>query len=183
MKSVELGRPLGATLLLGALLILGGLALAGGWADLSSAEAERDAKADFVSRSVQTVRTDGKAVQVEPSQLHVVADSETLAAAQIDALLRMMVAEAGGSVLSSRAEAKHDEPGQDGRIEVQAVVEATNDALQLLLFRIENGRPAMMVEDLAIQPAASGGAEAVENASPRLHATVTLSAFWQGPQK
>lgn len=183
MKSLELGRPLAATLLLGAMVTLAALALAGGWADLSSAEAERDAKADFVSRSVQAVRAEEKTGTREPVQLHVVANSETLAAAQVDALVRATVAQAGGSVLSSRADAKHDEEGPEGRIEVQAVIEAPNDALQSLLLKIESGKPMMLIEDASIQPASSGGADAAENTAPRLHATLTLSAFWQSTQK
>lgn len=184
MTSIELGRPLAASLILAALVSLGALAMVAAWADLSSAEAEREAKSEFVSRSVPASRrAEGAGGPAGSGDLFVSADSETLAAAQVDALVRAMAKETEAAVLSSRAEAKHDEPGLAGRIEVQVVVEATNDALQALLLTMESRTPMLLVDTVAIQPVSTTSADPEEAVSPRLHASLALSAYWRGAQK
>ena len=178
----EIGRPVAAAGILVALLCVAGLSLVMAWADLSSAEEELQAKTDFVSRGVRTVqRGTGPGAAALPARLFVEADSETLAAAQIDALVRSTSQEAGGSVLSSRADAKHDESGIAGRVEIVAEIEAPNDVLQDILFRLETGAPMLLVDDLSIQPASTVQPAADE--APRLHADVTFSAYWNDPKR
>ena len=178
----EIGRPVAAAIILFALLCVAGLTLVMAWADLSSAEEELQAKTDFTARGVRTVqRGSGQGAEAPPARLHVEADSETLAAAQIDALVRSTSAEAGGSVLSSRADAKHDEAGIAGRVEIVVEIEAPNEILQDILFRLETGAPLLLVDSLSIQPAASR--EAAADDAPRLHADVTLSAYWNDPKR
>ena len=184
--SVEIGRPVAATLVLCALLSVGALGIGALAVDLSAAEEERQAKADFVSHGLETGRRlaglPGAAAPA-PSLL-VEAESETLAAAAVDALVRSTAAEAGGSVLSSRADAKHDEAGaMPGRIEVQAVLEGPNDVLQDILLRLESGAPVMLVGDLSIEPAPASAGETGGDKAQRLHADVTLSAYWSGAKK
>lgn len=184
---VTLGRPLGASLLLGALLLAALGAVGASWADLSSATEERDAKAELLARSVAASQRARAAPAVPAADPFVHADTATLAAAAVDSDLRTRAAAAGMSLLSSRADAKPDEPGTSGagigtRIEDQAVLEGQNGALQALLVAIETGTPAMLVDDVAVEPAEQDGAALGDAQQPRLHVTLTLSAYWRPGQ-
>ncbi len=111
-------------------------------------------------------------------------DTATLAAAAVDSDLRARAAAAGLSLLSSRADAKPDEPGAANpgigtRIEDQAVVEGQNEALRALLVALETGR----ADGAGRRPrgrarrrrrAAPGDPQA-----PRLRMSLTLSAYWR----
>ena len=179
---MELARPVAACVVLGALLIVGALGLVGVSADLSSAETELQAKAEFVSGSVKAIRNDAAPGTPEaPVRLFVEADSETLAAAQLDGLVRSTAAETGGSVLSSRADAKHDEGGIAGRIEVVAEIEAQNDVLQDILLRLESGAPMLSVESVSIQPVQTSTNAADE--APKLRADVTFAGYWNAEKR
>ena len=175
---VEIGRPIAAMLILLAGLLLGSTLLASTLAGLWSATAERDAKAEFMSRSLAAGRHAGIGPEREP--LSVVAETETLAAARTDDLLRSTARDAGAAVLSSRAEAKPDAPGPHRRIEVEAVVEGKIEALQTLLYRLETGTPMILVDAFAMQPSDTA-APGADPRAPLLRATMTLSAFWAKP--
>ena len=159
------------------------LILAAEVVDLSSALAERDAKAEFVTRSLRTPRSGQADLSGTGSgtALAVVAESETLAAADLDTLVRSTVVDAGGAVLSSQTEAKHDEAGIGGRIEAQAVVEGPIEAVQKAVFRLENGTPLVLVDEIAMQPVEASGGAGGDPQAPTLHATMTLSAYWTAP--
>ena len=179
---MEIARPVGASVVLGALIAVTALGIAGTWADLSSAEAELQVKAEFVSGNVRAIRTDAaSSTPGAPARLFIEADTETLAAAQLDGLVRSTAAEAGGSVLSSRADAKHDEGGIAGRIEVVAEVEAQNDVLQSILLRLETGAPYLGVESLAIQPVQSNGGAPEE--AVKLRADITVVGYWDSVKR
>lgn len=182
--SIELGRPLGASLLLLGLLCGGLGAVWASWADLSAAIDERDAKADLLQRSVAANRRAQLAPASPVADPFVSAETATLAAAAVDSDLRALASEAGLSLLSSRAEAKPDEPaaadaGIGTRIEEQAVMEGQNEALQALLVKLETGTPAVLVDNLAIEPADVDPATAGDPQSPRLRLNVTFSAYWR----
>jgi general secretion pathway protein M len=174
--TLTLGRPLAATLLCCGLLAGAGLLMAAGLVELDSLQGERDAEADFLARSRPMPRL-GKA----PGQpaaalpLRILAGSETLAAASADALVRATVADAGGTVLSSRAEAKHEDGDLPGRIAVEAVVEGRIEAVQAILYRFETGSPLILVEGLDLEPA---GSSSDDPQAPLLHVALTLNAFW-----
>ena len=183
---ITLGRPLGAALLLGGLLATGLGAVAAQWAELSAAVEERDAKADLLVRSVAASR---RAALQSPAAASadpfVTADTATLAAAKVDADLRALAGASGLSLRSSRAEAKAEEPqGAEGgigtRIEVQAAVEGSNEALGALLSRLETAAPTVLVDAIAIEAAETDpGAGTEVGAAPRLRANLTLSAYWR----
>lgn len=188
--SITLGRPLGAALLLGLLVLVALSAVAVGWADLAAATAERDAKADLLERGVAASRRAGLPSAAAPlADPFVAADSPTLAAARVEADVRALALALGLSLRASRAEAKPADasatPDPWTRIELQASVEGQNDALQGFLVKLEAGQPTVLVDALAVEPAeAEGEGVAVAAApAPRLHANLTLAAFWRPPQK
>ena len=183
--AVTLGRPLGAALLLGGLLATGVVAVAAQWAELSAAVEERDAKADLLVRSVAASRRAAlrspAAATVDP---FVTADSATLAAARVDAGLRALAVTSGLSLRSSRAEAKLDEAqaveaGIGTRIEVQAAVEGSNEALGALLSRLETAFPTVLVDAMTVEAAEAEQGAPADAGAPRLRATLTLSAYWR----
>ncbi len=182
--SVTLGRPLGASLLLGGLLLGALAAVAASWADLSATGDEHDAKAELLQRGVTASRRAQAAPAASAADPFVRADTATLAAAAVDADLRSLAATTGLSLLSSRADAKPDEPaaadaGIGTRIEDQAVVEGQNEALQALLVKLETGTPTVLVDDLAVEPAEVDQAALGDPQAPRLRMTLTLSAYWR----
>jgi general secretion pathway protein M len=183
--NVALPRPLGASLLLAGVLLLSGLSVATMLAGLGAATDELDAKSAFVTRSL-TDRSVGSKAAAKPTEdrdLAVVAESGTLAAARVDALVRATVVEAGGTVLSSRAEAKQDEAGKPGtaeRIEVQAVIQGQIDALQASLYHLESGTPMILVDNLSLRPGSDDSEQRPQ--APLLTATLTLSAYWDHPK-
>ena len=108
------------------------------------------------------------------------ADSQTLAAARIDALIRSLANENSGSVLSSRSEAKPDEEGIGGHIEAQAVIEGQNEALQSILLKLKGSDPVILVDALSVEPAdVPSDAAPVDPQAPRLRMTLTLGAYWK----
>ena len=184
--AVTLGRPLGATLLFGLLLLVALSAVAVGWADLAAATAERDAKADLLAHAVAVGRRGAGAPEAAAPDPFVVAETQTLAAAQIEADVRALAVTAGLSLRASRAEVKPPEttaaPEAWTRLTVEASLEGQNDALQDFLAKLETGRPVAVVDSLAIEPAETEGA-ATDAQAPRLHASLTLTAFWRPPAR
>ena len=176
LRAVEVGRPLAASLVVMALLIAAGSAIALAWTDLSTVLEERDATADMLARSVDAGRRAGlSAASSRHADPFVAAETETLAAAAVDAVVRSTVSDAGSALLSSRAEVKPADGDVGGRIEAQAVIDGSNDALQAILMRFETAQPLMLVDDLSIVPADEPG----NSQAPRLRMNVTLSAFWR----
>lgn len=180
----QIERSIAAGLVFIGIMVLGGLVLAASLADLSSALTERDAKADFVLRSLRASARPNPADQTNASggrNLAIVADSETLAAAQLDALVRSTFTDAGSAVSSSQTEAKHDDPGLAGHIEARAVAEGSIEEIQKALFGLESGVPLVLVDELSLQSVeTAGGSDSVPQA-PTLRATMTLSAYWAAP--
>ncbi len=188
--SITLGRPLGATLLLAGLLLVGLLAIAATWAEVAAGVEERDTKADLLERSIAASRRAALQPAGAVADPFVAAATETLAAARVDADLRALALDSGLSLRSSRAEAKPDTPqaeapasaGIGTRIEVQAVVEGPNEALQVLLARLEGGDPVVLVDQLSVEPAEVEPGLVVDARAPRLRASLTLTAFWRPPR-
>lgn len=173
-------RWIAAPVLLASVLVLAGLLLAAALADLSSAIAERDAKAEFAIRSLPASRSGqaGDTGKTEAANLALAAESETLAAADLDTLVRSTFVDAGSAVMSSRTEAKHEDAGIAGKIEAQVVVEGPIEALQQALVRLENGTPLVLIDEISMQPVEASGMPGSEPQAPILHATLTLTAYW-----
>ena len=179
--SITLERPLAASLLLTGMVILAVAGVVVSGAGLSAAVDERDAKADLLARSVAASRRLALSPAAErQTDPFVEADSQTLAAAQIDALIRSVAGDNSGSVLSSRSEAKPDDDGIGGHIEAQAVIEGQNEALQGILLKLEKSDPVVLVDALALEPADSpSDAAPGDPQAPRLRMTLTLGAYWK----
>ena len=179
--SITLARPLSAALLLTGMVVLAVAALTESWVGVASAVDERDAQGELLARSVAASRR----LALSPAAEHqadpfVEADSQTLAAARIDALIRSVANENSGSVLSSRSEAKPDEEGIGGHIEAQAVIEGQNEALQSILLKLEGSDPVILVDALSVEPAdVPSDAAPVDPQAPRLRMTLTLGAYWK----
>ena len=108
-----------------------------------------------------------------------VADTATQAAAKLDATMRDLALSSGTSLMSSRAEVKPDEVGLGTRIELQAVIEGQNEALQSVLLKVETGGPTVLVDGLALEPVEVEAGMATDPQSPRLRMTLTLSGYWR----
>jgi len=183
VKALQIGRPTLATLLLMAVAGLSALALIALLDRLQTSQIERDAKAEMAERLVRNrpLRpvTAAKESGGPPADIMVVAGSETLAAAEVDRLIRGSVLKASATVLSSRASVDRDGDKMMRRIAVEAVVEGGMDALQRLLFKLETGSPMIIVEELSVQPTMVSESRSERDDSRILHATLALSAYWR----
>jgi general secretion pathway protein M len=106
----------------------------------------------------------------------VVAETETLAASEVDRLVRAVVTEANGSVLSSRTSVESEPNAATQRIKVEAVIEGRIEVIQRTLFSLETSTPLVLIDDLLMQPTerSSNGTDA-----PTLQMNLTLNAFWR----
>ena len=183
MRAVQIGRPTLAVLVLLAAAGMFALALIALLDHLQTSQIERDAKAEMAERLLRNrlLRpvTAAKDSGGQPDDLLVVAGSETLAAAEVDRLVRGSVLKASAAVLSSRASVDRDGDKTMRRIAVEAVVEGGMDALQRLLFKLETGSPMIIVEELSVQPTIVSGDRSARDDSQILHATLALSAYWR----
>jgi general secretion pathway protein M len=182
VKALHIGRPTLATLLLLAATGMSALALTAALDRLQTSQSERDAKAEIAERLVRNRSARSVTAAKDPGQpgdLLVVAGSETLAAAEVDRLVRGSVLKASAAVLSSRASVDRDGDKTMRRIAVEAVVEGGMETLQRLLFKLETGSPMIIVEELSIQPTIVSGTRSARDDSQILHATLALSAYWR----
>ena len=178
--SITLGRPLAASLLLIGVVLLAGAGVVVSWAGLASAVDERDAQGELLTRGVAASRRLALSPAAEKTDPFVEADSQTLAAARIDALIRSVANDNSGAVLSSKSEAKPDEDGIGGHIEAEAVIEGQNEALQSILLKLEGSDPVILVDALTLEPAdMSSDAAPNDPQAPRLRMTLTLGAYWK----
>jgi len=152
-------------------------------AALDAARLERDAKAELIGRLRQADPNRGGAPRQAPREdLFVAAETATLAAAEIDRLVRSVVGKVNGAVLSTQATVERGDDATMRRIEVQAVIEGPIEAIQRTLFDLETGAPVMFVSDLELQPIERSAAKRDVNQPPRLQGTMAFNAFWRsGP--
>lgn len=98
----------------------------------------------------------------------------TVAGASLQQRVGTILAEAGGSVLSSELDLR--EAGADGgRIGLVVACDIDQNALQRALYEIEAGMPVLTVDRLTVQTAS--GDE--KSAAPRLRAQVSVSGVWR----
>ncbi len=183
--NIQIERPLAASIVLAGLLVLAGFSVAAALADLSAALAERDVKADFVMQSLRAsqIRSGEPPAEEAAANLAIVAESETLAAAELDTLLRSRFADSGSAVTSSQTEAKHEETGPPGHLEARAVAEGTMEAIQKALFGLESGTPLVQVDEISLEPVERLAGTDAAPQQPTLRATLTLSAYWAVPAR
>ena len=183
MRSLHIGRPALALLLLLVAACMSAIALGAAVDSLQTSQIERDAKVEMAERIVRNRPTRStpaaKDPGGQPGDLLVAAGSETLAAAELDRLVRGSVLKASAAVLSSRATVDRDGEKAVRRIAVEAVVEGRIETLQRLLFDLETGSPLIIVEELSLQQNGMAGNRSEKVDIPLLHATLTLSAYWR----
>jgi len=180
--------PAGALIILAAFFTLGIGVLLMQANELGAMKLERDAKTDqlAVLRKKQPPQLQGTGTDqaVDIREPFIVATTKTLAAAEVDRLLRAAVADSAGNLLSSRVEGASEDflqtatPGQDHRIAADVVIEGKIEALQALVFQLETGAPYFFIESLNVQPAQIGGES---SNTPMLRATFKTVAYWRVP--
>ena len=178
--NIAFPRPVGVVLVLLGIAAFGTMALGVAQANRQTMIDERDAKAGFVARALTAGGSKSGRVNAPDTGWAIEAKSATLAAASIDALIRARITDAGGQVLSSRAEIKgaDGKAGVDQRIEIQAVVQGPMDAIQAGLFRLEDEKPLVLVDTLELRSSEDSVGAGQGETPAKLVASLTLSAFW-----
>lgn len=185
MKQIKLERYVAAPIVLAAVLACGLFYGCTEAARLNAARLEREATADLAARLARPLpqrlaETRSAAATGDNGNPFVAADTETLAAAEIDRLVRTTAADAKGAVLSSRTSVEREANTGTRRIKVEAVMEGRIEIIQRTLFDLETRVPLVLVDDLVVQPADRGTGAPDVPAAPLLQANVTLTAFWRG---
>jgi hypothetical protein len=182
----EIGRPLGAALVLALILIVLLTAYWLGAISLSSMQANYDARQELLDLLRKRSETNGVWLKGWAAKglgdLFLSAPTETLAASTLDDEIRRFATAAQAIVFSSHPEVDHDSQSAGDKIEIKTVMEGKIDALQAFLFRLETGTPMIFVEDISLEAGngeITGGAEA----DPVLHATATFVAYWHSSSR
>lgn len=98
----------------------------------------------------------------------------TVAGASLQQRVGAVLAEAGGSVLSSELDLR-EAGAEGGRIGLVVACDIDQNALQRALYEIEAGMPVLTVDRLSAQ-VASGDEK---SAAPRLRAQLSVSGVWR----
>ncbi|MFO1133992.1 MAG: type II secretion system protein GspM [Rhodoblastus sp.] len=98
----------------------------------------------------------------------------TVAGAALQQRIGAILAEAGGSVLSSELDLR-DAGAEGGRIGLVVACDIDQNALQRALYEIEAGMPVLTVDRLSVQTAAGNE----KSAAPRLRAQLSVSGVWR----
>jgi hypothetical protein len=181
MDRLEIGRPLGAVLVLALILIV---LLTAYWfaaMSLSSMQANYDARHELLDLLRRRNETNGVWLRSPAGKglrdLFLSAPTETLAASTLDDEIRQAAADAQTIVFSSHPEVDHDSQSAGDKVEIKAVMAGKIDALQAFLFHLETGTPMIFVENISLETG-NGEIDDGADADPSLHATATFVAYW-----
>jgi general secretion pathway protein M len=107
------------------------------------------------------------------------APSETVAASTLQQYLLDRLEQAGGSVQRVKAETGRDAKS-DGmrRVTAEIVFDASNDALQHLLFDLETGTPFVFVDTLSTKPASASETAKTGTNPEVLRSSLIVSSYW-----
>jgi general secretion pathway protein M len=110
------------------------------------------------------------------------APTGTLAASEIQTNMVNLIEQAGGILHSVQAQVTSDSGG-DGlrRLKAQVIFDASNEALQKVLYRLETGKPYSFVDSLIVQPTQSAGSAKLS--WDALRVTLDASNYWRGNGK
>jgi len=108
------------------------------------------------------------------------APSETVAASTLQQYLLDRLEQAGGSVQRVQAETSRDAKSDGGmrRVTAEIVFDASNDALQHLLFDLETGTPFVFVDMLFTKPASASETAKIGMNAEVLRSSLTVSSYW-----
>jgi hypothetical protein len=111
------------------------------------------------------------------------APSETVAASTLQQYLLDRLEQAGGSVQRVQAETGRDAKSVGKRrITAEIVFDASNDALQHLLFDLETATPFVFVDTLSTRPASVSETARVGIKSEVLRSSLIVSSYWSSQQ-
>lgn len=190
-------RRLPSLALLGALLLGGGGLLASDLLALREADGEIAAKeallASLRRASERAVVAAAGAEREAEESPFLPGETETIAAAALQSTVLGAIEARKASVVSAEARVREraGPSGADGAEEARpSGIEATDrpidldvafDAgiadLQAILFRLETGRPMVVVDTLRLQPARDASGKIA--ADPLLHAAMTAHGYWR----
>ena len=110
------------------------------------------------------------------------APTGTLAASEIQTGMVDLIEQAGGILHSIQAQVTSD-TNEDGlrRLKTQVIFDASNEALQKVLFKLETAKPYNFVDSLIVQPTQSAGS--AKPAWETLRITLDASSYWHGDGK
>lgn len=117
-----------------------------------------------------------KSGAVAPAAAFLVAPTQGLAGAQLQAYLQRL-AEANHAVLIASGMELNRREDQPDSIRLQATLDTNLQSLQALLYQLESGTPYVFVESLNIQIPGANAQRPVED--PLLRITVALRAVWR----
>lgn len=179
MTSVDIPRSIAAPLVL-AVAIAGTFAALFALADqAASLRSEREAKLDLLGRLGERASRLGATPAGARAMHDLVAASETLAAASLDARLRQLAQAQTLTIVETRPESIRDtQGGKAERVSVHAVVQGRIAQVQALLYALETGDPRTAIDDVELTIAAEGSATA---ADPQINGVFTASARWRLP--
>jgi hypothetical protein len=179
VTSFEIPKSIVAPLALAAAALGALIGLFGLVDQTASLRSERDAKVGLLGRLAERTSRFGAAAGVGQPNNDLVAASETLAAASLDARLRQLAQAQTLNILETRPEPKREADGSKGdRVSVHAVVQGRIAQVQGLLYALETGQPRALIDDVELATEAD---DSSDSADPQIHAAFTASARWRLP--
>jgi len=134
----------------------------------------QDALSRLESRARSGSTTGGPSMAA-PVEAFFDAPTAGLAGADLQAYVERLADQHAALVSFAVQPASRDDSPDTVRIE--ASLDTSLGALQVLLYQLESGTPYVLVEALTVQPTGAAGGRPIED--PLLRATFTLRAFWR----
>lgn len=168
-----------------ALAVLGGLVLACAAVVALALQVRSDARADLDEKrtafarfnALPAARAAGAArAGRAPASALIDAPTQGQAGAQLEAYLSRLARAQGASVMSSGVEGERK--GEPEAIRVQATLETSLTAMQVLVYQLETGTPYLVLESVSVQPA-TGGPQGAVATDPPLRVVLVLRALWR----
>lgn len=181
-NALEIGRPVGAVLVLAAVLM--GLLVTYWLAATSLCALQSNYNArQYLLDSLRKRRISAGIALHHVGASHadpfLSAPTETLAASALDDDIRRITNASNGTVVSSHPVVDHDSQSPGNRIEIKAVIDGKIDALQALLFRLETGTPLVFVEELSLEVRSDSVDGSSAGTNPDVHMAATFVAYWK----
>ena len=114
-------------------------------------------------------------VAAAPARAFLDASTPGLAGAELQAYIARL-ADRHAALVSFGTQASAGEDTADA-VRIEASLDISLSALQVLLYQLESGTPYVFVESMTVRPAVSAGAGGLENAPLRV--TLGLRALWR----
>lgn len=187
MASVE--TPGHGRLLLGALALfvaapIAAAALTGFNVWRSSDASDRAAAQEVVVGQIERRIAAGASATRGPggdlSAIYLAASSGTLAKAELQQLVGRVIERASARLIEVRGQ-DEEAVQENGRIQLQVTMDATNESLLKVLYDIETGVPLLSAEQIGIRkvPSRTGAPET----DPSLRVTLVVGGHWKGAAK